>query len=105
VSADVPLGIAMVGLAHVTFCIGRRQHPVPGLVVKSLFDEVEGRAGWPEFREWMGTELTALGGRSPAACIARGCGSVERVRRHLETAFPRRRRHGRWRTMSREVEE
>jgi hypothetical protein len=85
-SAEVSLEIAMAGLAHVTFHFGRRSRPVPGLVVKALFDDVEDRTSWTEFRDWMETRLSALGS-SPAAFIARG-GNVERVRRHLGAAFP-----------------
>lgn len=87
-SADVPLNIALAGLARVSFYFGRHeQFRVQGLVVKELFDVMAGRADWTEFEVWMGTERETLGGRSPAACVARGFASAARVRRHATAAF------------------
>lgn len=87
-SADLPLDITLAGLARVSFYFGRRgQFEVGGLVVKELFDAMAGGGDWTEFELWMGTERESLGGRSPAACVARGFASTARVRHHMTASF------------------
>lgn len=98
-SADIPSDIVLAGLAQVSFYFGRHaQYEVQGLVVNSLFNAMQGRGDWDEFEDWMGTKCMALGGRPPAACVARGFASAGRIRLHVEASFAmgtsRRRPHG-----------
>ncbi len=87
-SANLPPEMILAGLAHVTFYFGQHErYAVQGFVVDALFNAMAGSGDWSEFEAWMGTKRKALGGRSPAACIARGFASTARVRCHVVASF------------------